>query len=135
MSRFPLGDQWTFQGGLYLGWLMFGGANNEYFTNTQGRNYNYTWGFKGKLRLLLEHRKFGSLLADWQNFYMDCLQGIEGTDKINWLNVVYDVRLYKHFGLGLEWTMYDRDSKYLNYPDRKDTIYGSRLLLTYGFGY
>jgi hypothetical protein len=45
ISAWPLGKGWSLGTQAHAGWLMLGGANNEYFTNSQGRNYNvYTNG-------------------------------------------------------------------------------------------
>jgi len=133
VSRWPLGKSWTLGTGVHAGWLMLGGSNNEYFTNTQGRNYNYTMGAKAKATITLSHDKLGDLLLDSWYFWMTGIEGIPGDDYIGQLNVVYNHKIYKGLGLGLEGYLYDRRGQYVGYPESHVTVKGVRLLLTYGF--
>jgi hypothetical protein len=133
VSRWPLGGTWTLATGAYAGWLMLGGSNNEYFTNTQGRNYNYTTGVKAQANITLLHDKFGDLLTDVSYFWMTGIEGIDGNDYIGQLNVVYNHKLHRNLGLGVEGFLYDRKGRYPGFPDSNVTVKGLRLLLTYAF--
>jgi hypothetical protein len=133
VSRWPLGGGWSLNTGVYAGWIMLGGSNNEYFTNTQERNYNYTTGIKSKASVTLFADKYGELLSEFMYYWMTSIEGIEGNDYIGQLNVVYNKQVYQGLGLGLEGFLYDRVGRYPAYPESHVTIKGLRLLLTYGF--
>jgi hypothetical protein len=133
VSYWPLGKSWHLTTGVHAGWLMLGGSNNEYFTNSQGRNYNYTTGAKAKLTFTLSSDKLGQLLTDAWYFWMTGIEGIPGNDYIAQVNAVYNHKIYRNLGLGLEGFLYDRKGRYTGYPDSNVTVKGLRLLLTYGF--
>jgi hypothetical protein len=133
MSKWSLGGPWGLRTGAHFGWLILGGSNNEYFTNAQGRNYNYTQGVKGRAHGTLSHQKFGDLLADFHYFWMTSLEGIEGTDNIAFLNAVYNKKIIKNWGLGLEYFLYDRIGNYDGFPRSHVTISAGRILVTFGF--
>lgn len=132
-SLWPLGKGWNLESQLHAGWLMLGGSNNEYFTNTQGRNYNYTSGFKGKGVLTVTSPRYGELLADYMYFWMESVEGIDGTDRIHQLVVDYNKKIYGGLGLGLEYFLYARTGEYPGFPQSKVTVDGVRLLISYGF--
>jgi len=133
ISLWPLGKNWRLGTQVHAGWLMLGGSNNEYFTNTQGRNYNYTWGFKGKVAATLASPKYGELLADYMYFWMTNVEGIEGTDNIHQLVVDYNKKIYRNFGLGLEYFLYHRTGDYVGFPTSTVTVDGARILISYAF--
>jgi hypothetical protein len=133
ISYWPLGQSWRLSTGVHAGWLMLGGSNNEYFTNSQGRNYNYTTGAKAKVTISLSQDKLGDLLLDSWYFWMTGIEGIPGHDYIAQLNATYNHKIYKGLGLGLEGYLYDRKGRYEGYADTNVTVKGLRLLLTYGF--
>ena len=133
ISLWPLGKGWNLGTQAHAGWLMLGGSNNEYFTNTQGRNYNYTTGFKGKAAAVLASPRYGELLADYMVFWMTSLEGIEGTDTIQQLIVDYNTRIYGNLGLGLEYFRYTRTGDYTGFPKSEVTVDGARILISYAF--
>jgi hypothetical protein len=133
LSRFQLGESMELRAGAHFGWLALGGSNNEYFTNKQGRNYNYTTGLKGRAHAFLSHRNLGDLLADFHYFWMSALEGVDGTDNIAFLNAVYNKKLIKRWGLGLEYFLYDRIGNYSGFDRSHVTISAGRILVTYGF--
>ena len=133
ISAWPLGKGWTMGTQAHAGWLMLGGSNNEYFTNTQGRNYNYTTGFKGKAVAVLTSPEYGELMANYMYFWMDSLEGIEGTDSIHQLVVDYNKRIFNDFGLGLEYFRYSRTGDYTGFPQSNVTVDGARVLISYAF--
>ena len=133
VSMWPIGQSWSLATGAHAGWLMLGGANNEYFTNTQGRNYNYTTGAKVKGTVGLSQNKLGDLLFEAWYFWMTSIEGISGTDNIVQLTAVYNHKIYKNLGLGLEGYLYDRVGNYEGFAESHVTVKGLRLLVTYGF--
>lgn len=133
ISMWPMGGGWSLTTGVHAGWLVLGGSNNEYFTNTQGRNYNYTTGAKVKATVGLSNNKLGDLLVDAWYFWMTGIEGIPGNDNISTLNAVYNKKIYRDLGLGLEGFLYNRVGNYEGYPESDVTVKGYRLLLTYGF--
>jgi len=133
VSRWPLARGWNLITQAHAGWLMLGGSNNEYFTNTQGRNYNYTWGFKGKAVLGLASPLFGEVLADYMYFWMESIEGIEGTDRIHQLVVNYNKKIFSGLGVGLEYFLYGRTGDYPGFPQSEVTVDGLRLLIDYAF--
>jgi len=133
VSSWPLGKGWALRTQVHPGLLVLGGSNNEYFTNTQGRNYNYTTGFKGKASLVVLSPRYGELLGEYMYFWMDSVEGIEGTDSIHQLVVDYNKRLYRDLGLGLEYYLYARSGDYAEFPQATVTLDGVRLLISYAF--
>jgi hypothetical protein len=133
MSHFPLGSGFELVTAPHLGVIIMGGGNNEYATSSQGRNYNYGWGFKGRADVLVRHQKFGSLYLDYNYFALYSLEGVSGVDRVHLANAVYNLPLWKNFGLGLEFTFYNRNAKYDYFPDVKKDINGARLLISYAF--
>jgi len=133
VSQWINNDTWRFRTGAHLGWLILGGSNNEYFTNSQGRNYNYTTGFKSRLNLGVRHRALGDLLVDYMYFWMTSLSELEGRDFIHQLIATYNKQLYKGLGLGLEYYWYNRTGDYPDFPAPNQSVNGPRILITYGF--
>jgi len=124
---------WRLRTNAQLGWLILGASNNEFFTNSQGRNYNYTTGVKAQLGLGLRHKNFGTLLGEYRYYWMTSVSELEGQDFIGQLLVTYNKKIYKDLGLGLEYFLYHRTGDYPGFTDPDVQLDGGRLLITYGF--
>lgn len=133
LSQFPLGKNYQLVTGPHLGALVLGGSNNEYVVSSQGRNYNFGTGVKGKFNATLQHSKFGALLLEYNYFWIHTIEGAPGSEQIHMLDGTYNLPIWKNFGLGLEVFYYHRNGQYDYFPDVKRDIKGSRALLTYAF--
>jgi hypothetical protein len=57
----------------------------------------------------------------------------DGTDHIQQLIVDYNKKIYRGFGLGLEYFRYTRTGDYTNYAQSNVTVDGARILINYAF--
>jgi hypothetical protein len=133
LSRFPLGKGFELVTGPALGIMPLAAGDNEYVTSYQGRNYNYGWGYKGRLDLLLRHNKFGEFFADYNYWFISTREGAPGVDRLHLLNATYKISVWRNFGLGFEYSYYLRNANYDNDPDVRREISGIRGLITYSF--
>ena len=131
MSRFPLRSELTLITAPHVGAVIIGGSNNEYATSSQGLNYNYSWGYKVRLDVMLMHNTFGSLYFDYNYFFYIAIQGAQGTDRIDMLSLEYNVPIWGKFGLGLDYIYYYRNAHYRDFADVQKSFSGLRLLVSY----
>jgi hypothetical protein len=137
MSRFPLGGGFDLVTIPHLGVILMGASNTEYIdpeVSELGRNYNYGWGLEGKLSALLQHQRFGELLLSYNYWGLRTVEGASGAERLNALDVLYKIRIWKNFGLGLEGVYYHRNADYDAFPDVTKEIFSYRGLITYDFG-
>ncbi len=133
LSRYQWPHRFTFITGAYAGGIIMGAGSNEYVESYQGRNYNYGWGFKGKLDFQLRHPRWGVLYTDYNYFYIDSREGAPGHDQLHVTAVSYNLPVWQHLAIGAEYFNYFRKAHYEEYPDVKKTINGFRGLLTVMF--
>ncbi len=130
LSSFPLGKNFTLITGPYLGAIILGAGDNEYVESYQGRNYNYGWGFKGKMDVKLIHPQLGRLYVDYSYFYIDSREGAPGNDQLHVTVVSYNLPLWHRLGIGVEYFNYYRNAHYVEYPDVTKSIKGFRGLFS-----
>jgi hypothetical protein len=133
ISRFPLGDEFSLVVSPHVGAILLGAGNNEYVNSYQDRDYNYGWGFKGKIDALLRHRTFGSLMLDYSYFSIYAREGAPGVDRLSLFITSYNVPIWKNFGGGLEYLYYYRSALYDEFPDVSEKISTLEALISYSF--
>jgi hypothetical protein len=133
LSNFPLGKGFRLVTNPALGFIALGAGDNEYVTSYQGRNYNFGSGFRGKLELLLEHEKYGRLLADYNYFSIYTREGAPGVDRLHVVDIHYMIRIWRQLGFGIEYFYYYRNANYKNDPDVKRDVKGLRGLVSLSF--
>jgi hypothetical protein len=133
LSRFPLGNDFELVTGPAIGFMPLAAGDNEYVTSYQGRNYNYGWGYKGRLDLLIQHPKLGEFYVDYNYWFISTREGAPGVDRLNLFNATYRIPVWKSLGLGLEYSYYLRNANYDNDPDVRREISAIRTLIFYSF--
>jgi hypothetical protein len=137
LSRFPMGGGFDLITTPQVGVIVLGASNSEYIdpeVQEKGRTYNYGTGFKGGLSLLLQHRRFGELLASYNYWALHTVEGAPGSERLHALDVSYGIPVWKKFGLGAEGFLYHRNANYDAFPDVTKDVTGFRGLIKYDFG-
>lgn len=130
-SNFPFGSGRSLTLNPHLGAIVLGASNTEYVDPNEERDYNYGWGFQGKLASNLELRQFGNLLLSYNYFGIYTLDGAAGVERLHVLNAMYTLPIWKGFGLSGEYSYYHRNAEYNDFPDVKRDLSSYRLLLNY----
>jgi hypothetical protein len=99
-----------------LNWLVLAGSNVG-FETADGREYNYNTGAKFKLFGMLDHQKYGIFAMSYWAYWFHTLSGIKGNEYVHYAQATLNPRIYKKWGLGLEFTYYLRDSYFHDYPE------------------
>jgi len=133
ISRFPLGKRFRLSVSPNIGAIILGAGNNEYVESYQGRDYNYGWGFKGKIDALLTHPVFGGLMLDYNYFSIYAREGAPGVDRLSIVIASYNLPVWRYFGAGLEYLYYYRSAQYDEYPDVSERISSLEVLVSYSF--
>ncbi len=118
--------------GAQLNWVILGGANVG-FETAKGREYNYNTGAKLKLFGMLDHKKYGAFALRYWIYWFHTISGIDGNEYIHWAQAQLNPRIYKKWGLGLEYTYYMRDSYLHGYPESHLNNVELRTYVSYRF--
>ncbi len=118
--------------GAQLNAVILGGSNVG-FETAEGREYNYTTGAKFKVFGMLDHQKYGSFALRYWVYWFHTISGVEGDEFVHWAQATLNPRLYKKWGLGLEYTYYLRNSYFDDYPQTHLKNLELRTFLSYRF--
>ncbi|RKZ11790.1 hypothetical protein DRQ50_12995, partial [bacterium] len=116
LSRFKSRSAMRVYTGVQLNAVILGGSNVG-FETADGREYNYTTGSKFKMFVALDHRKYGALAIRYWIYWFHTISGAKGDEFIHYAQAAFNPRIYKKWGLGLEYTYYLRDSYFNDYPE------------------
>ena len=133
LSRFPFGNGMSLEIAPHAGAIILGASNTEYSDPTEDRDYNYGWGFQAKAQALLKLARLGELLVGYNYFGIYTLEGADGVERLNVLDVIYNFPIWAGFGLAGEFFYYRRNANYDEFPDVTKSIHGFRALVTYRF--
>jgi len=131
-SRFNSESPMQILTGVQLNAVLLGGSNVG-FETAAGRQYNYTTGAKFKMFGMLDHRKYGSFSIRYWIYWFHTLSGIDGNEYIHWAQATLNPRIYKKWGLGLEYTYYLRNSYFHDYPEMHLQNIELRTFVSYRF--
>ncbi len=131
-SRFNTQSPMVVLTGAQLNWVVLGGSNVGFETSA-GREYNYTTGSKLKLFGMLDHQKYGSFAVRYWLYWFHTLSGVDGDEFVHWAQATLNPRLYKKWGLGLQYTYYLRDSYFDDYDELHLKNIELRTFLSYRF--
>jgi hypothetical protein len=120
------------------GWLMLGASNNEYIGTGEGsaalgRDYNYGTGFTIKADVGLELNRFGNYIARFAHYSIYTVEGIDGHDRLNLFQFRMTIPVWNAWGVGLVYSMYRRNSHYVEYPDIQQRLYSWNVFLSVRF--
>lgn len=118
--------------GAQLNGVILGGSNVG-FETASGRNYNYTTGSKFKMFAMLDNQKYGTFEVRYWVYWFHTLSGVSGDEFIHWAQASLNPRIYKKWGLGLEYTYYLRNSYFDNYPESHLKNIELRTYISYKF--
>jgi len=118
--------------GAQLNGIILGGSNVGFETSS-GREYNYTTGAKFKIYGMLDHRKYGSFAVRYWVYWFHTVSGVSGNEYVHWGQATLNPRIYKNWGLGLEYTYYLRNSYFDDYEESHLKNIELRTFLSYKF--
>jgi hypothetical protein len=127
-SEFTWGEKSRLSFLAHAGWMMLGASNNEYIgsgedSSAEGISYNYGTGFTIKADVGLDLNRYGSYIARFGHYSIYAVEGVDGTDRLNLFQFRWRVPVWKSLGAGLVYTVYRRNSHYVEYPDVKQRLY------------
>lgn len=131
-SRFNSNSPLHILTGAQLNAILLGGSNVG-FETAAGREYNYNTGAKFKIFCMLDHRKYGAFALRYWVYWFHTLSGIKGNEYIHWAQATLNPRIYKKWGLGLEFTYYLRNSYLHDYPEEHLKNVELRTFVSYRF--
>jgi Domain of unknown function (DUF3943) len=131
-SRFNTDSPMQYLTGAQLNAVILGGSNVG-FETAEGREYNYTTGAKFKIFGMLDHRKYGSFSLRYWVYWFHTISGVDGNEFVHWAQATLNPRIYKKWGLGLEYTYYLRNSYFHDYPETHLKNIELRTFVSYRF--
>ncbi len=131
-SRFNANSPMMILTGAQLNWVVLGGSNVG-FETAAGREYNYTTGAKLKLFGMLDHKKYGFFALRYWVYWFHTLSGVDGDEFVHWAQATLNPRIYKKWGLGLQYTYYLRNSYFDNYDETHLKNIELRTFISYRF--
>jgi len=132
ITRFNSSSNLPIYTGAQLNAILLAGSNVG-FETAKGREYNYNTGTKLKLFCLLDHRKLGAFSIRYWLYWFHTLSGVEGDEFVHWAQASLNPRIYKRWGLGLEYTYYLRNSYFDDYPEMHLKNIELRTYVSYRF--
>lgn len=131
-SRFNAESPMMVLTGAQLNGIILGGSNVG-FETASGREYNYTTGAKFKMFGMLDHKKYGSFALRYWVYWFHTVNGVDGDEFVHWAQATLNPRIYKKWGLGLEYTYYLRNSYFDNFDDMHLKNIELRTFVSYRF--
>lgn len=131
-SLFNRKSPMMFLTGAQLNAVILGGSNVG-FETAEGREYNYTNGAKFKMFGMVDHKKYGTFAVRYWIYWFHTVSGVEGHEFVHFAQATLNPRIYKKWGLGLEYTYYLRNSYFDNYPESHLRNIELRTFVSYKF--
>jgi hypothetical protein len=131
-SRFNSQSSMQILTGAQLNWVILGGSNIGFETG-ENRDYNYNTGAKFKMFGMLDHRKYGSFSIRYWVYWFHTLSGLPGDEFVHWAQATLNPRVYKKWGVGLDYTYYLRNSYFDGYPEMHLKNIELRTFVSYRF--
>jgi len=131
-SRFNSNSPMMILTGAQLNAIILGGSNVGFETSS-GREYNYTTGAKFKMFGMLDHKKYGSLSLRYWIYWFHTVSGVDGDEFVHWAQATVTPRIYKKWGLGLQYTYYLRNSYFDDFEEMHLKNIELRTFVSYRF--
>lgn len=109
-------ELWTFDAGLGLNWIILGGTSSDYASYT-GRGYDYGPGVGARFFALLRRHGYIVLGAESDAHWLRILNGTEANHLVRESKITAGWPLLGQIGVGAEYTVYNAERNYRDYPD------------------
>jgi hypothetical protein len=113
-----------------IGLIILGAASTEYFIDVL-RDYNLGPGGFVKIIMSLTKPDFGNISINLNRFWIRTISGAEGVESIGVGRVNLQKQIFRKFGLGVEYILYDREGYYRNHPNIKVFNHEIRGIISY----
>ena len=108
-------------------------GSNVGFETSPGRQYNYSTGAKFKVSTMLLHRRYGRFALRYWLYWFHTLSGADGNEYVHWAQASLNPRVYRDWGLGLDFTYYRRDTHFHDLPETHRKNIELRTFASYTF--
>ena len=143
LSNYKLGNKWELLTSVQLGAIIIGGATSDVDLAQFATEYPEVYreyvlgpGILAKIDASLEHPKIGNLIARYAHYTVFIYSGPEGTEKVNLLDLRYQIPIISKLSIGINYTLYFRTVNYVNFEDfqsKKINLYEFKTNLSWRF--
>jgi Domain of unknown function (DUF3943) len=125
-------QEWTMDAGLTATWIILGGTSSDYASYT-GRTYDYGPGAGGKFFAVLRRHGQNILGLESDLYYLRIMNGTDANHVVRESRLTVGLPVRGPFGFGAEFSMYNAERRYADYPDMNTrapqaTVYLSWML-------